>query len=237
MKNHDLIGSALGFPGAWGPGWMGWGPAAGVTAFGVDEFAEPMDPATMAARYQRIADARAAAMARLGGGALGMPPGFCGYGVPAVYDPVLQGSLVAAQNSAVVTADNGPQATEQMIGQDQELTLEPGAIGTLTFTPELVAKLRRLFIPTKCASQLAVLEVKIGIKSQLVGSGAIPGLVFSEVSTNNRINGDTCYIRQPVIVRVKNVSGSTVEVESAVGVTAVQGAGAPRIIGGSATNT
>jgi hypothetical protein len=81
-----------------------------------------------------------------------------------------------------------------------------------------------------------VLDITIGIKSQLPGKGFIPGLVFSEVSTNNRINGDTCYIRQPVVARVKNVSQATCTVEAAIGVVAVQGAG-PRIIGPGSGHT
>ncbi len=218
-NNHDLIGSALGFPGAWGPGWAGWGPAPGTVAFGGNEFPT-----------QEQLEQYRAAMTRLGAGAVPpFGPG-CGYGAPAMIDPVLAASMIAKQHGVVVGADYGPQETEQMLGADDNIVLEPDEVGTLTFTPELVAKLVRFFLPTKCASQLSVLDITIGIKSQLPGKGKIPGLVFSEVSTNNRINGDTCYIRQPVVARVQNVSQATVTVEAAVGLVAVQGAG-PRIIG------
>jgi len=225
--NHDLIGSALGFPGAWGPGWGGWGPAAGTTAFGGNEFPDPALAGAALAHRKAQMEAYHAAMAA---GMAAPFQGGCGPAGPSYLDPAIMNAMIASQGSVIVGSDYGPQATEQMIGQSSELVLEPGQTGSLEYIPELVAKLVRFFLVTKCASQLSVLDITIGIKSQLPGKGRIPGLVYSEVSTNNRINGDTCYIRQPVVALIKNVSESSCTVESAVGMIAVDGAG-PRIVG------
>ncbi len=216
-RNHDIMGAALGFPnvgngfpGAWGPGYGGpWGGYP-TTAFGLvlDTSQQMQAPS----------------------GPMMAPP--CGY-PPSYADQNLVNAMILKQHSAIVGADCGPQETEQMFGNAAADDLEPQASVNLEFTPELVCKLTRLFIPTSIASQLVVLDLSIGIKSQFPGKGVQPALVYSEVSTNNRINGDTCYIRQPIVLTIKNISGNTIPgdlLACAVGVVAVQGAG-PRIYG------
>jgi len=235
-RNHDIMGAALGFPviggpgqgwpGAWGPGWGGpWGGYP-VTAFGVDEIAAGQAAQDFAAQYMARAQAALAPPA----GPM-MVPG-CGYSA-AYADPNLVNALILKQHSAIVGTDCGPQEREQMFGNKPVGDLEPNDIVNVEFTPELVCKLTRLFIPTSVASQLCVLDCTIGIKSQFPGKGIQPGLVYSEISTNNRINGDTCYIRQPIVVTVQNCSLTTIpgnHLAFAVGVVNVQGAN-PQIYG------
>lgn len=205
-KHQDIVG---------GPGPYGMAPWGypGTLAFGADG-----DPG--------------AGMAPPG---MVLPYGNC-YGPQPYFDPQVAAAIAMARHTVAYGPLCGPQEVEQMMPFEQlSADLLAGASVELKATPELPAKLIRLFIPTSVAQYLAVVDCKIGVKSQLVGtSGPIPALVFCENSTNNRINGDTCAVVQPVKLTIKNISSSTLPSGTVIGccgVVAIQG-GQGHIFGG-----
>jgi len=216
MKNQDLVGMVLGpnAPGGWGyPGMIAFGQDGTDPSAPVPAAPPPGHPAHHYANPYMY--------------------GGC-YGPAPTLDPHFVAAMTAQRHAVLVGPNCGPQEVEQMLGfENIPASIPVGATVTVNATPENIAKLTRLFIPSSVASSVVVIDVKIGQKSQLLGSGAIPGLVFSEVSTNNRINGDTCYIRQPVKLTFQNVGLSDIGglFYAAVGLIGVQG-GNPQILGG-----
>lgn len=215
MNHQDLIGG----PGPWGYGGGGY---PGMLAFGAEgDPSGQMAPPGMVLPYN----------------------GGC-YGPAPYVDPSYVAALALGRHAVAFGPLCGPQEVEQMLPFEalpsdlagaSAAGAADGGVVTLEAIPELPAKLVRLFIPTNIATYLAVLNIEIGIKSQLVGtSGPIPALVFCENSTNNRINGDTCQVRQPIKLTIRNVSTSLLAAGNVIGccgVVAVQG-GQPHIYGG-----
>lgn len=89
---------------------------------------------------------------------------------------------------------------------DSASNIAAGASATITITPQQPFRIEGLCVDDNVASSFLITDIKVGRKSQLIGSGAMPASAFR---SGNRIGlaGDVAQTSQPVTLSVTNTSG------------------------------
>ncbi len=82
-----------------------------------------------------------------------------------------------------------------------------GAIDVIS-RPQIVFRGERLVVPSSIAADFALIDIKVGNRSQLANSTALPAQVFSEVAVGVRLALDTAVVAQDIALIVENVSVS-----------------------------
>ena len=88
------------------------------------------------------------------------------------------------------------------------LFIAPGATTPYTERPQVLFRAERLVIPSLFAPALAVVDIKVGNRSQLVNSGQLPAEMFTEVAVGLRLSCDTAQVAQDVTVVLKDTFGA-----------------------------
>jgi hypothetical protein len=82
-----------------------------------------------------------------------------------------------------------------------------GAIDVIS-RPQIVFRGERLVVPSSIASDFALIDIKVGNRSQLANSTALPAQVFQENAVGVRLALDTAVVAQDIALIVENVSVS-----------------------------
>jgi hypothetical protein len=70
--------------------------------------------------------------------------------------------------------------------------------------PQVIFRPERLVIPSNLAVDFLITDIKVGKNSQLVSTGALPAVMFTEVAFGVRLKMDTCQISMFVTLSVTN---------------------------------
>lgn len=70
--------------------------------------------------------------------------------------------------------------------------------------PQVIFRPERLVVPSNLAVDFLITDIKVGKNSQLVSTGALPAVMFTEVAFGVRLKMDTCQISMFVTVAVTN---------------------------------
>ena len=70
--------------------------------------------------------------------------------------------------------------------------------------PQVIFRPERLVVPSNLAVDFLITDIKVGKNSQLVSTGALPAVMFTEVAFGVRLKMDTCQIAMFVTVSVTN---------------------------------
>jgi len=79
-----------------------------------------------------------------------------------------------------------------------------GAIDVVS-RPQIVFRGERLIIPPDIADMFSVIDIKVGNRSQLANSTAIPGYLFTKGPAGTRLALDTATVAQDIAVVVENL--------------------------------
>jgi hypothetical protein len=174
----------------------GWGaqPVFGQT---------PADTAAAAA-----AGAGAALAAGAGGMGFGVPNAMLGascWGDPAMVDPTFRQRHLF---SGVLGAQCGPLLQQAPLPFEDVGCIANGEEVDIRAFPQNWGKLVRIVIPRSQASSFVVTGIFIGIQPIFVGQGIVPGEMFEQGAENVLMSTYSYFPNQPVIIRVRNVSGA-----------------------------
>jgi len=116
----------------------------------------------------------------------------------------------AIAGGRVITQVAPTKAREWPLGFDSE-QLAPGGIAAgasldITSRPQVIFRPDRLVVSSSIAGDFLINDIKIGQKSQLINSQALPASMFSETAFGVRMVMDTAQISQDVVIRVTNIS-------------------------------
>jgi len=70
--------------------------------------------------------------------------------------------------------------------------------------PQVIFRPERLVVPSNLAVDFLITDIKVGKNSQLVSTGALPAVMFTEVAFGVRLKMDTCQIAMFVTISVTN---------------------------------
>ena len=70
--------------------------------------------------------------------------------------------------------------------------------------PQVIFRPERLVVPSNLAVDFLITDIKVGKNSQLVSTGALPAVMFTEVAFGVRLKMDTCQISMFVTVAITN---------------------------------
>ena len=96
-----------------------------------------------------------------------------------------------------------------------------GAVDVIS-RPQIVFKGERLVVPSNIAADFAIIDVKVGNRSQLANSTALPAQVFCETAIGVRLALDVAVVAQDIALVVENVSDHDETFMAALIGTAVQ---------------
>lgn len=118
-------------------------------------------------------------------------------------------ALARARTPAPIVRQVSPAAAQPHglpLQFDSSTTIAAGASSTITITPQQAFRLEGLTIDDNVASSFLITDIKVGRKSQMLGTGAMPASAFK---SGNRIPlaGDVAQTSQPVTLTVTNTSG------------------------------
>lgn len=95
-------------------------------------------------------------------------------------------------------------------------SIAASASSTITSRPQVPFMPQRVIVPSSISAAFTIDDIKVGNKSQLVSAGSIPAAVFSELSVDVELKGDTCGPAVDLILVATNVSGGAVTFRAAV---------------------
>jgi len=70
--------------------------------------------------------------------------------------------------------------------------------------PQVIFRPERLVVPSNLAVDFLITDIKVGKNSQLVSTGALPAVMFTETAFGIRLKMDTCQIAMFVTISVTN---------------------------------
>jgi hypothetical protein len=114
------------------------------------------------------------------------------------------------ENAQVVRQVPHQKARKQSIGFVFD-GLAPGTSTDITSRPQVLFRGTRLLIPSSIGQNIRVEDVKVGRTSQFAAIGAQPGIAYSELSTADNLQLDTCSPGMDVTLRVTNRGGAAVD--------------------------
>ena len=116
-------------------------------------------------------------------------------------------TAASCNNSSAVQPT--PVPTEAPVPPPTEIpTPIPGGAIDVVSRPQIVFRGERLVVPSSIASFFALIDIKVGNRSQLANSTALPAQVFQENAVGVRLALDTAVVAQDIALIVENVSAS-----------------------------
>jgi len=150
---------------------------------------------------------------------------FWGWGNQPLYGPSLYGPgpgpYFAAPPGGGIAYGGAPAVVERPLRDMREfplgffqsgISMIMGAIDVVS-RPQIVFRGERLVVPSSIASFFALIDIKVGNRSQLANSTALPAQTFAENAVGVRLALDTAVVAQDIALVVENVDTAT---ESAV---------------------
>lgn len=120
-------------------------------------------------------------------------------GVPAD----LAATLMFAERERQVERERTKSPGEYVVGLGS--TAVAGCMSAnINVQPQVVFRPERLEIPPEVARDFLITDIKVGKNSQLVSTGALPGLMFTENAFGVRLKMDTAQISMFVTISVTN---------------------------------
>jgi hypothetical protein len=114
------------------------------------------------------------------------------------------------ENAQVVRNVPHRKSRRQSVGFTFD-SIAPGTTVDVVSRPQELFRGTRLLIPSVIGATLRVEDVKVGRQSQFVASGAQPAVSFSELSTVDNIQMDTCRPGQDITLKISNRGGTAVD--------------------------
>jgi hypothetical protein len=97
-----------------------------------------------------------------------------------------------------------------------------GTEASVISRPQVVFRGERLVVPSTVAPFFSIIDIKVGNRSQLVNSVALPAQMFIETAVGIRLSFDTAAVAQDVALIVANGSASATTFQAAIIGTAAQ---------------
>jgi hypothetical protein len=142
---------------------------------------------------------------------------FWGWGNAPLYGPALYGPgpgpYFAAPPGGGIAYGGAPAVVERPLRDMREFPLGffqsgilpvMGAIDVVS-RPQIVFRGERLVVPSSIASFFALIDIKVGNRSQLANSTALPAQTFAENAVGVRLALDTAVVAQDIALVVENV--------------------------------
>jgi len=144
------------------------------------------------------------------------------YTGPAPAAPVYAGGPGAAYGSQV-------QVVERPLTDIREFPLgfgptsfPAGTEASVISRPQVVFRGERLVVPSTVAPFFSIIDIKVGNRSQLVNSVALPAQMFIETAVGIRLSFDTAAVAQDVALIVANGTATATTFQAAIVGTAAQ---------------
>jgi hypothetical protein len=83
-------------------------------------------------------------------------------------------------------------------------SVQGNSSANINVQPQVIFRPERLVVPSNLAVDFLLTDIKVGKNSQLVSTGAIPAVVFTETAFGVRLKMDTCQIAMFVTISVTN---------------------------------
>lgn len=99
------------------------------------------------------------------------------------------------------------EARKLPLGIDSGATIAAGATSIITVRPQVPYRVNRFVVSSAIAASFLINDIKIGARSQLPSTSAVPAAMFSELATESGLELDTAEVAQDVTVTVTNISG------------------------------
>ena len=153
--------------------------------------------------------------------------------VPHSYYPMYRGgpAVFAGYPGGGVAYGGAPAVVERPLRDIREYPLGffqsgigvcTGAIDVIS-RPQIVFRGERLVIPSgTTASSFSLIDVKVGNRSQLANSTAVPAQTFTEVSVGVRLALDTATVAMDIALVVENITSDNQTFQAALIGTAAQ---------------
>ena len=113
-----------------------------------------------------------------------------------------------AQSKAVVREDKPSGSRRLPLPIDSGVTIAAATTQILTVRPTNPFRPELLVVDPAIAPSFLVNDIKIGRRSQFIGSGSVPAAAFSPLSPLVTLQFDTDQISQDISVSVTNTSGA-----------------------------
>jgi hypothetical protein len=102
---------------------------------------------------------------------------------------------------------------QYLVGEIERCPSAPGrsSVGCVDVVsrPQIVFRGERLVVPSSIAQFFAIVDIKVGNRSQLANSTALPASTFAENAVGVRLSLDTATVAQDIALVVENVSPDT----------------------------
>lgn len=87
-------------------------------------------------------------------------------------------------------------------------TVQGNSSANINVQPQVVFRPERLVVPSNVAVDFLITDIKVGKNSQLVSTGALPALMFTESAFGVRLKMDTAQISMFVTISVTNTNAN-----------------------------
>ncbi len=98
-------------------------------------------------------------------------------------------------------------ARRMPLGIDSVSTIAAGATSIITVRPQVPYRIDRFVVASAVAGSFIINDIKVGARSQLPSTSAVPAAMFSELATESALELDTAEVAQDITVSVTNTSG------------------------------
>lgn len=117
----------------------------------------------------------------------------------------LAGALLRrrVQNGAVLRSVPPRNAREYALGLGST-SVTGNSSANINVQPQVIFRPERLVVPSNIAVDFLITDIKVGKNSQLVSTGALPAVMFTEQAFGVRLKMDTAQISMFVTVSVTN---------------------------------
>ena len=107
------------------------------------------------------------------------------------------------QNGAVLRSVAPRNAREYALGLGST-SVAGNSSANINVQPQVIFRPERLVVPSNIAVDFLITDIKVGKNSQLVSTGALPAVMFTEQAFGVRLKMDTAQISMFVTVSVTN---------------------------------
>jgi len=163
--------------------------------------------------------------------------GYGGYGPGGGWLPLAQALATTGPAPAAPPYAGGPgvaygspvQVVERPLTDIREFPLgfgptsfPAGTEASVISRPQVVFRGERLVVPSTVAPFFSIIDIKVGNRSQLVNSVALPAQMFIETAVGIRLSFDTAAVAQDVALIVANGTATATTFQAAIVGTAAQ---------------
>lgn len=107
-------------------------------------------------------------------------------------------------NSGTLLRSVSPRSSREYALGLGSTSVAGNSSANINVQPQVIFRPERLVIPSNIAMDFLITDIKVGKNSQLVSTGALPGLMFTENAFGVRLKMDTAQISMFVTISVTN---------------------------------